>query len=151
MDCQGIVERMFWNENITEWWVVVLCFPSATVRRFGLFYISVYSSVAKIFLLVFWDGMSSHGSTLQFFWLWLNFPRNHYSLSLESNSFPVLGRNRFISSGRVRLACLVICFCLSWHPSVLLYQMVGGERTGSKQAGPVYFRILPGSWWAVDT
>lgn len=32
--------------------------------------------------------MGGHGSALQF--LWLNFPRHHYSLSLESNSFSVL-------------------------------------------------------------
>lgn len=82
----------------------------------------------RVFFLSFEIVWVVIASALQF--LWLNFPRHHYSLSLESNSFFVLEKNKKkISAGGMKLFCLVVCFLSFLVSQTFFYQMV--LQTGS--------------------
>lgn len=84
----------------------------------------------RVFFLSFEIVWVVIASALQF--LWLNFPRHHYSLSLESNSFFVLEKNKnkkIISAGGMKLFCLVVWFLSFLVSQTFFYQMV--LQTGS--------------------
>lgn len=137
-----MAERMFWNGDLvtlSDELKVVLGFPSAAAGRFELFYASVHFSIARIFLPVLCDSMSSHDPALQCLSLGLNFPRDHSSLSFQSHSFSA-GNQMYFSwrSEIIPLSSLLLSFlacqaffCTRWWEN-------------RKQVGAVYFKLGPG-------